>query len=450
MFRKTNKENGAIVIEATISLTAFMFAIVTLLTIVNICTVQARIGYALNITAKEISQYSYLYSLTGLNNRQSEIYEAGVEQTQDINKILTDVNTVYNEIQNLGETGQKSPENIDDIMNAWDSINSSADNIESAAGSIGESLKSIASDPKNLIFGIAKLGASEAFDMAKSKLIAAPLAKTMIQRHLVDEKGGNVEAYLKNLGVVPSGSGKYIDGLDFSESTLFPNGTDVITLNVQYDVKVITLLPIDFTFHFCQSAVTCGWSANELNFTSAKQFAENKTLWTQSTVNERASYIRHDVINNKEDEGYAKVASSGAVSAQMYSKDKNEFLMISSMNPLYSEPGETVKTLDDISDTAIKNQIEVLCGTLKNSTENMTTVTTKTTVNGTTNKTENSCKDATNRIILVIPEDPGLKEKFDEIIRQCNTGGVTVEVVQSYGNGAQKTEVTQESGGTVE
>ena len=184
--------------------------------------------------------------------------------------------------------------------------------------------------------------------------------------------------------------------------------------------------------------------------TSAKQFAENKTLWTQSTVNERASYIRHDVINNKEDEGYAKVASSGSVSAQMYSKDKNEFLMISSMNPLYSGPGESVKTLDDISDTAIKNQIEVLCGKLKNSTENMTTVTTKTTVNGTTNKTENSCKDASNRIILVIPEDPGLKEKFDEIIRQCNTRGVTVEVVQSYGNGAQKTEVAQESGGTVE
>ena len=446
MFRKAKKENGAIVIEATISLTAFMFAIVTLLTIVNICTVQARIGYALNITAKEISQYSYLYSLTGLNNRQSEIYEAGVEQTQDMNKILTDVNTVYNEIQNLGETGEKSPENIDDIMNAWDSINTSVDNIEGAAGNIGESLKSIASDPKNLIFGIAKLGASGAFDLAKSKLIAAPLAKTMIQRHLVDQKGGNVEPYLKTLGVVPSGTGKYIDGLDFSESTLFPNGTDVITLNVEYDVKVITLLPIDFSFHFCQSAVTCGWSATELNFTSAKKFAENKTLWTKSTVNERSSYIRHDVIANKEKEGYAKVASSGSISPHMYNKDKNEFLMISSMNPLYSGDGESAKTLDDISDTALKNQIEVLCGKLKNSTENRTSVTTKNTVNGTTTKTEHSCKDATNRIILVIPEDPGLKEKFEEVIKQCDTRGVTVEVVSSYGNGAQKTEVTQAGG----
>ena len=33
-------------VEATISLSAFMFAIVTLLTIENICIVQARVSYA--------------------------------------------------------------------------------------------------------------------------------------------------------------------------------------------------------------------------------------------------------------------------------------------------------------------------------------------------------------------------------------------------------------------
>ena len=59
------KENGAIVVEATISLTAFMFAILTVIMVLDICYTQAKIGIALNATAKEISQYSYLYSLTG-------------------------------------------------------------------------------------------------------------------------------------------------------------------------------------------------------------------------------------------------------------------------------------------------------------------------------------------------------------------------------------------------
>ena len=103
MFNKLkSEENGSVTIEATISLSAFMFAIVTILTIVNICIVQARVSYAINTTAKEISQYSYLYSLTGLNEREKELYGAGKEQTQDISKILSDVNTVYNEIENLG------------------------------------------------------------------------------------------------------------------------------------------------------------------------------------------------------------------------------------------------------------------------------------------------------------------------------------------------------------
>lgn len=84
MFNKLKKESGSVTIEATISLSSFMFAIVTILTIVNICVVQAKMSYAINTTAKEISQYSYLYSLTGLNNSQDMLYKAGVEGTKDV------------------------------------------------------------------------------------------------------------------------------------------------------------------------------------------------------------------------------------------------------------------------------------------------------------------------------------------------------------------------------
>lgn len=45
MFNKLKKESGSVTIEATISLSSFMFAIVTILTIVNICVVQAKMSY---------------------------------------------------------------------------------------------------------------------------------------------------------------------------------------------------------------------------------------------------------------------------------------------------------------------------------------------------------------------------------------------------------------------
>lgn len=445
MLRKINSENGSVTIEATISLSTFMFAIVTILTIVNICMVQARMSYAINTTAKEISQYSYLYSLTGLNDSQNQLYQAGVEGTKDVSKILSDINTVYNEIENLGNTGKQSTDNIDDIMSAWDSAVGSVENIQEAGSSLESTLSDIASDPKNLMFGITKLAASEGFDLAKSRLVAAPLAKTLCKKHLVNEEDGDVDSYLKFLGVVPSGTGSYIDGLDFSQSTLFPYGSNEIQINVSYDVKVIPLLPLDFSFHFNQTAITNGWLAGEHSCQSSSKYIENNTLWTKSTVNERASLIRHMVVDDMLKEGYSK--TTGLTDVQLYSAEANEFVMISSMNPLWTAEGEEPLTLADLDDDALKESIERLCGKMKSTTDGKTSVTTKTEKNGTTSKKENDCSGASNKIVLVIPEDEGLKEKIESIIANANTNGVTIEVVPSYGNGASSTAVSGEKGG---
>ncbi|HJA80209.1 MAG TPA: hypothetical protein H9776_00310 [Candidatus Mediterraneibacter intestinipullorum] len=448
MLRIFRNESGSVTIEATISLSTFMFAIVTILTIVNISMAQARISYALNTTAREISQYSYLYSLTGLKESQEKLYNAGISDTEGLSQVFSDINEVYNEIQNLGETGSQTPNDIDGIMSAWESVNGSIDNIDQAIGSLESNLSSIADDPKSLMFGIAKLAANEGFDLAKSRLIAAPLAKVMVQKHLVSTDGGSVDEYLKFLGVVPSATGSYIDGLDFSQSTLFPNGSNEIRLNVTYDIEVIPLLPLDFTFHFNQTAVTHGWLNGEESYTDAAAYVENDTLWTKATVNERASLIRHMVIQDMLGEGYEK--TSGLTDVQLYNKDKNEFVMISSMNPLWSAEGEPTLTLADLDDQAIRNSIERLCGKMNSTTDGLTSVTTKTETNGTTSKKENNCTGASNKIVLVVPEDAGLKEKIESIIADANTNGVTIEVVASFGNGAKSTASTNGGGGTGE
>lgn len=436
MKQKMQKEYGAITIEATISLTAFMFAIVTILTIVNICIAQARIATAINATAKEISQYSYLYSLTGFSKSEAELAEAGKKDTEELNTILEDVNTVFNEIENLGKAGKSSVNDVKDIAKAWDSAVGSMDKIEAAGSSLKDTMKDIAKDPKHLMFGIAKLAASKTMEIAKSRLIAAPLSKAMCEKHLVSSHDTDAEDYLKHLGVVPAANGSYVDGLDFSQSTIFPYGSNRITINVSYDVKIIELLPIDITFHFNQTAVTNGWLAGDASFKSSNDYVENDTLWTKATIDERSGLIRHMVISDMEDTGYQKTC--GLTDVQMYSKEKNEFLMISSMNPLYSGQDEETKSLDDIDEQAIIKSIELLCGKMKSTTDGLTEVTTKNQIDGTTTKTVNNCTGATNKIILVIPEDEGLKAKIEAIIAKANTQGVTIEVVPSYGNGANK------------
>lgn len=441
-------EKGAITVEATISLSAFMFAIVTILSIINICTVQAKIGVAINTTAKELSQYCYLYSLTGFAESEAKLRENGVEDTQELNAIMGNIGTVFDEIQNLGEGNPQSDIDVDTIMADVESKIGSVENIEAAGSAIGNSLETIAEDPKSLIMGMAKMLASDGLELAKSKIIAAPLSKGLCKKHLVNSSESDVEAYLKSLGIVPGADGKYLSGLDFSESTLFPYGSNEITVSVNYKVKVIPLLPIDFEYEFRQTAITNGWLAGEATYKSEPEYIEdplNNSIWVTATVSERSRLIRSMGIDDLLEEGYQK--TSGLTDVQLYNPTKNEFVMIASMNPLYSPADEETIEVEDINKDAVKESLERLCGKINSTTDGRDTVNTKIEENGNTTKKENSCINASNKIVLVIPEDDGLQELFQEIINEMDTKGVTFELITSYGSGKNKLTTESETGG---
>lgn len=448
MRRKYRDESGSVTIEATISLSAFMFAIVTLLTIVNICVVQARMSIAINATAKELSHYSYLYSLTGLQGAHAKIGEAAGQKEEEFNDVLSDVNTVFSEIQNIGQTVREEPEDISAMLNG---IKTSYDNAEAASGQLKEKLEELAKDPKGVAMGLVKIAANDGWNLVMSRLIAAPLAKGMCKKNLVAEQGGDVEAYLKGLNVVPAANGSYIDGLDFSNSSLFPASSNEIRITVSYDVKVIALLPIDFSFHFTQTAVTHGWLAGEESYRStvkALKSEANSTIWTEGTIKERSELVRHQGIKEYVSNGYLQVSGGSYSDVHVYSSEQNEFVAFHSMNPLYSKEGDDTLTLDDISDVAIKRTVEELCAGINDSTRNLNKVKTKKTASdGTVTKAEYDCENNKQKIVLVIPEDEGLSAKIQSIVDTCNTRGVTVEVYPAYGNGARTTVVKDEGGG---
>lgn len=440
---------GFITVEAIISLSTFMFAMFTILSIINICMIQAKVSVAINATAKELSQYSYLYSLTGFNESTAKFAQNSEEQKKELNSIMGDINTVFNEIQQLGTDAKVSDIQVSQLSQKWEDIVGHAENIEAAGSSLEASLTEIAEDPKQMIFGIAKLCASQGLELAKSRLVAAPLAKILCKKHLVDQNGGDVEAYLKGMGVVPGADGKYLNGLDFSYSTLFPYGSNEITVNVSYDVKVVALLPVDWSFHFNQTAITHGWLAGEVSFQSREEVAKRvmesngDSLWISTEIENRFQNM-YDIIKlDMEDEGYSKV--SGISDVHFYSSGSNEFVKLSTYNPLWTPEGDTPLTVEDISEDDIRERIEQLCADIKSSTERRTSVTVKEVKDGQTRKTEYDCTDASNKILLVIPEDKGLKEKIEKVIAEANTRGVTVEVAPSFGKGARAYEVKEES-----
>lgn len=262
-------EDGAIIIEATISLTAFMFFIVTLLTIVNICYVQSKMSIAINETAKEISQYSYLYGISGLNEKQKELAEAGDAAKNTTENIVESVGGLMNAVEDTKgqmvsgyEAVQNGNASGSELQAKGKSIYENIQNGKASIQTIENELSGIAENPVAFIKGLAALFGNGVIEEAKSHLIAAPVAKLMSKRHFKSGSEGDCEEFLKGLGVVPKGN-SYLNGINFSKSKLFPNGDNDIKIVAIYRAKVIPLLPIDLKFTFCQKAETKGWFGAE-------------------------------------------------------------------------------------------------------------------------------------------------------------------------------------------
>ncbi len=258
-------EDGAIIIEATLSLSFFMFFIVTVLTIVNICYVQSKMSIAINETAKEISQYSYLYGLTGLNKKQQDLVKQGQEANDRMTDIVDNVGAMMDGVEKIKEDSvagyqglKENPLNTGMWKNTGQSIYQQIQSGQGNIKAIESQLKSIADDPVAFIKSLAALFGNEAINKASSYLIAAPVAKIMSKRHFKSSENEDCETFLKSLGVVPKGS-SYLDGINFTKSELFADGENDIKIVAVYQVKVVPLLPINMQFTFCQTAETKGW-----------------------------------------------------------------------------------------------------------------------------------------------------------------------------------------------
>lgn len=211
-------EKGAIIIEATLSLSFFMFAIITLYSMFHIGLAQARISSALNATAKEISQYSYVYDLTGANDAQADVSANGGAAESILSDQLSEVNNLYDAFKG--------------IAGSTESIVTSPDNAESF-----------------LYFAL-----NEGIDQVKGSA-AGELTRLLMRKHF----GSDPDSFLEGLGIDGG-----MSGLHFSKSRIFSDGTDNnITLNCQYQVTVVKLLDIDLKLNFELTAKTRAWVGSD-------------------------------------------------------------------------------------------------------------------------------------------------------------------------------------------
>ena len=185
--RERGGERGAIVVEATLSLTTFIFAMFMLLSVTQIAYTQARISVALDCAAKEIAQYAHVYFLSGA----SEIFSGSGGNSSEL----------------FGEVGGF----LEDLGGEMGSISSEVGSFVTTTGkaTTSTSVTDLLKDA---------LGEGTAFMLMKKNLAdGASDADAFLHKHRVEH-------------------------IDMLESRVLIKDTNHIRLSVTYDIKAVQLL----------------------------------------------------------------------------------------------------------------------------------------------------------------------------------------------------------------
>ena len=241
-----NDEKGYIVVETVCAFIPFVLLVISILSLVNIITLQTRIHYALTQAAKTMSVYSYLLEVTGVANDLTALsYKAG--------KTAAGVNELRNELEGVLEAVQS-------LSGAAETI-SRVDSLLNRVYGWGEAE---AGQPQTAMSQLMAFGQNELKNQAFEIMV-----RPLVGRYLMngDMTG---DAYLRSVGV----RNRHTDAMGLSALEFFAysnlglgNSALIdkdgnIKLTVQYEVEYsFGALPLPFrpTLSITQTAITKAW-----------------------------------------------------------------------------------------------------------------------------------------------------------------------------------------------
>lgn len=382
-------EKGAIIVEATIVLPLFIFAILIILSVIDICYVQAKMSVALNSAAKEMSQYGYLYTTFELDEHLSG--EGGKSS-----ELMGSLGEVFNK---LGGQTEGFSDELSGMFSTTGSIAS------------GDSVAEYAKDA-----------------------LGMTLAKQLVKKNLVSYKDDTAENFLRRNQVVDG-----VDGLNFLYTSFLTNADqNEVDIVVSYEIRVLRLLNMDFKFRFVQRATSKVWGkgVSLTNTDSDETSSDAASIWDNNDLSRGKEIVK----NEKKNYTY----TSDGQGFHAYNKETNEYVRIISINTnddKYSNPetaqGEIRKALVSTYSSLytsvgfIKDNV-----TVQDSTGNDVTVSTPE-------------EGRTYRIVLVVPDNADLAtikaavEAFEA--ERAELGDiVTVEIKTGYGSPTISEDVSTE------
>ena len=225
-------ENGFIVVETITSFILFVFVMVSILSLVNIVVLQARVHYALTQAANTLSMYSYSLEVTGVADKLKNISSNAGKARAEAEAFKVDLQGVIDGMESL------SVEVVDAVKSGEDILIRTVDATER-----------IIEDPMRAISLLINFG----MDTAKDAIFQR-LARPLIGRYL---SNGDMtgDEYLRSVNVING-----LEGIEFKGSHFIDAKGDII-LSVEYEVEYkFGALPLPFDrLRITQAVKTKAW-----------------------------------------------------------------------------------------------------------------------------------------------------------------------------------------------
>lgn len=222
-------EGGYIVVETVVCFLLFVFLNISILSLINIVTVQARVHYALTQAAQTVSMYSYTLEAAGVAEHIQNSSAQAEALQKEANQFITDVDGVLDAIENLDLEG----------------VSQSGQNLyEQGSGFVDK----LSSDPKSVLQSFMNYGIRDV-----NSALLGTLIRPLVGRYLANG-GQSGEEYLTAAHVIDG-----LDGLDFYTASLPSISTETNRvqgieertsrfLTSEGDIKLVVQYEIDYTF----------------------------------------------------------------------------------------------------------------------------------------------------------------------------------------------------------
>lgn len=248
------REKGALTIEASITYPIFLMIVVTILYVMRIVYAYGLIQHAASQTAKELSMYTYIYQVAGLNDLNQSVQGAAGGGTQQFNS------------------------DVENVVGLYESFGS---------GNFSGSYQGT-TNPVDILKNIGSVLLGEGSQELNSQMFQAvvkPLMETYIG---ADADGNSADQRLLDLRVTGG-----ISGLDYSSSHFFEDGATV-DLVVCYTIEPLFPIQIMPEIHLMNRACVRGMQGKNVFTNQSPQSggSDSDSVWDMENAAERGKTIQ--------------------------------------------------------------------------------------------------------------------------------------------------------------